>query len=201
MNGNYGYNSLKTTLIGASTTGKTSLVTRIKNNAFIDRLECTIGVSFTRLTHEGMNYELWDTAGQERFHSLLPMYFRGTRILIFVFDLSTESTFFIIEKYFKDLQAISNYKIIVVGNKLDLVNENDIKNIDYMIRDKIKKSIIADKVFDYVYISAKTGVNCDLLLDVMNKCSETITIPTREPRALTLPINPDKTIESKQCSC
>ncbi len=201
MNGNYGYNSLKTTLIGASTTGKTSLVTRIKNNTFIDRIECTIGVSFTRLTHNNMNYELWDTAGQERFHSLLPMYFRGTKILIFVFDLSTDSTFLIIEKYFKDLEPLSNYKIIIVGNKSDLVTDTDIKIIDCKIRDKIKKSIIADKIFDYVYISAKTGVNCDVLLDMMNKCSETITVPNRTPRTLDLPVNLDKTIESKQCMC
>ncbi len=37
-----------------------------------------------------IKFEIWDTAGQERFHSLAPMYYRGSHAAIIVYDISSE---------------------------------------------------------------------------------------------------------------
>ena len=50
-------NTFKTTLIGTTTTGKTSLVIRLKNKIFINESNCTIGASFMKLTDDGINYK------------------------------------------------------------------------------------------------------------------------------------------------
>ena len=194
-------NTFKTTLIGTTTTGKTSLVIRLKNKIFINESNCTIGASFMKLTNENVNYELWDTAGQERFFALLPMYFRGTRIFIYVFDLSQEHTISAIDRYYKDLNLIQNYKIIIVGNKSDLVTQDDIKNIDHKIRKKFNDSVIADKIIDYIYVSAKTGENCDILLSEMNLCAKELGAPIRTGRILDMPVKIDNEVQKSRCSC
>jgi len=35
-----------------------------------------------------VKFEIWDTAGQERFHSLAPMYYRGSQAAIIVYDVT-----------------------------------------------------------------------------------------------------------------
>ena len=47
---------LKIVLVGASTTGKTTIVNRMKYNTFNSAVSCTIGVSFSRLTRNNINY-------------------------------------------------------------------------------------------------------------------------------------------------
>ena len=32
--------------------------------------------------------DVWDTAGQERYQSLTPMYYRGAKLAIIVFDIT-----------------------------------------------------------------------------------------------------------------
>lgn len=165
-------NNFKTTIIGASTTGKTSLVRRMVHNVFSFTSECTVGVSFSKYTYNNLNYQLWDTAGQERFSSLLPMYFRSTRIFIFVFDVTTLDSVQDYDKYQHNLSNLDDYKIIVVGNKIDLfdkdkiVTEDRIEIIDRELRKKFKNITVSD----FVFVSAKTGVGMDKLIDALHKC-------------------------------
>jgi len=170
-------NILKTILIGASTTGKTTIVNRMKYNTFNSAVSCTVGVSFSRLLHNNINYELWDTAGQERYAPLLPMYFRNSKILIFVFDVSDASSLNTIDNYIKVLNSLdnlNNYKIIIVGNKIDLITENEVANIKDIIKKKFENSTIIDKIYDYIFVSAKTGVNFDIFMDQLDRCAISI---------------------------
>uniref|UniRef100_A0A4W5LRL7 Uncharacterized protein n=1 Tax=Hucho hucho TaxID=62062 RepID=A0A4W5LRL7_9TELE len=38
--------------------------------------------------HELHKFLIWDTAGQERFHSLAPMYYRGSAAAVIVYDIT-----------------------------------------------------------------------------------------------------------------
>jgi Ras-related protein Rab-5C len=183
-------NIYKVTFIGASTTGKTTLVIRLVRKYFFNITECTIGASFTKYKHNNMEYDFWDTAGQERFNSLLPMYFRGTKIFIFVFDLSEENTISNFNKYYRDLSLLpdQNYKIIIVGNKSDLVSNDTIKYIDSKIKTQLGDSCIGDKIFDYMYVSAKTGNNCDDISEKLHLCAQTIGYPEKTASVLDGPI-------------
>lgn len=162
--------SLKTTLIGESTTGKSTIVYRMRYNIFNCASECTIGASFAKLTYNDINYELWDTAGQERFFALLPMYFRGSRIILFVFDVSNEN-FKNIDSYIKLVDKIDNCQIIIIGNKIDLVKETELLYIKNNLKQRFDNSVIANKIYDYVFISAKSGKNFDNLMDILYKCA------------------------------
>jgi GTPase SAR1 family protein len=35
-----------------------------------------------------VRFEVWDTAGQERYNSLIPLYYRGARAALVVYDLT-----------------------------------------------------------------------------------------------------------------
>ena len=42
-----------------------------------------------------VKFEIWDTAGQERYHSLAPMYYRGSQAAIVVYDITNPVRIFI----------------------------------------------------------------------------------------------------------
>lgn len=195
--------TFKTTLIGDSTTGKSSIVKRMKYDTFNYGSECTIGVSFCKLTHNELNYEIWDTAGQERFRALLPMYFRSTRILIFVFDLSSIDTVHDFDRYMKDLIGLENYKIVVVGNKSDLVTENTIKLTETNLKHKFSNLPIADKIHGYVFTSAKTGEGFDNLMEMLDLCAIEIgkTMGNKDVDKRIISNNFIEAIPSSKCYC
>ncbi|EFA75929.1 Rab GTPase [Heterostelium album PN500] len=69
-----------------------------------------------------LKFELWDTAGQEKFHSLAPMYFRGAKIAIVVFDISTAESFNKAKSWTREFKSHSTEPaiMVLVGNKCDL---------------------------------------------------------------------------------
>lgn len=82
----------KVVICGEAGVGKTSLCTRLLTNRFCPEEEPTIGASFMTYDAGGATLELWDTAGQERYRSLAPMYFRGARVYMMVYDVSNAAT-------------------------------------------------------------------------------------------------------------
>jgi Ras-related protein Rab-5C len=166
--------SLKVTMIGKSTVGKTSIVTRTKYGHCDEKVFATVGVSFVEIIRDNIQYKIWDTAGQERYYSLNPMYFRDSRIIIFVFDVSDISTLDHLTKYLHDLNNIDNYWIIVVGNKIDLLNDDELNEVTHLTVDKLKESPIKDYIFTYVFVSAKTGENFETFLTKLDNCAKTI---------------------------
>jgi Ras-related protein Rab-5C len=83
---------LKLTLVGDSGVGKSSLLESLLRGRFSEYTDSTIGAAYAVHVreHEGskLKFEIWDTAGQERFHSIIPMYLRGSRCVILVYDRS-----------------------------------------------------------------------------------------------------------------
>lgn len=105
------------------------------------------------------------------------MYFRNSKILIFVFDVADTSSLNKIDNYIKvlnNLDNLNNYKIIIVGNKIDLITENETINIKDIIKIKFENSIIVDKIYDYIFVSTKTGINFDIFMDQLDRCTTSI---------------------------
>lgn len=165
--------SVKITLLGQSSTGKSSLVGRLVNNNFYPNLESTIGASFMTLKIDNIKYDIWDTAGQERFLSIAPMYYRNSDINLLVFDVSDLETIdrlvYYMEKIIYDLTL--NQHIIIVGNKTDLIDNDEIKNIDKLVKNKFSKYYDFDKQISYIYTSAKENNNCMELLESIKDIS------------------------------
>ncbi|CEP14583.1 hypothetical protein [Parasitella parasitica] len=121
---------VKLVLLGESAVGKSSLVVRFVNREYAENREPTIGAAFLTqkctVDDRTVKYEIWDTAGQERFHSLAPMYYRNAQAAIVMYDITKSSTLDKAKGWVKELQRQANSQIVIalVGNKLDLVQEN-----------------------------------------------------------------------------
>ena len=160
----------KVVLIGNSSVGKTSLVNRIIYKRMLDITNPTIGASFmahTLLTNknEKIRLNIWDTAGQERYRSMVSLYYRDVDICMLIFDISNFSVKDI-EYWIKEYTQTSNKKakIILVGNKADLLQNN----IDYYT-DAGLNILIEKYNLKFFITSVITGQNIDNILNYMGE--------------------------------
>ena len=152
----------KVSLIGDSSTGKTSILLRFIDDYFTEDTKSTIGVDFKLVSFElepkiYAKMQIWDTCGSERFKSLTSSFIKTCSAFILIFDLTRKNTFHNIDHWIKIIKENTSPKfMILIGNKSDLINE---RNID--------KEIILDycekNLFNYMEISAKNNLNIEKL--------------------------------------
>ena len=152
----------KVSLIGDSSTGKTSILLRFIDDYFSEDTKSTIGVDFKLVSLElepkvYAKMQIWDTCGSERFKSLTSSFIKTCSAFILVFDLTRRSTFKNIDHWIQIVKENTSPKfLILIGNKCDLKEE---RNID--------KDIILDycekNLFNYMELSAKNNLNIEKL--------------------------------------
>ncbi|XP_032725999.1 ras-related protein Rab-5B-like [Lontra canadensis] len=166
----------KLVLLGESEVGKSSLVLRFVKGQFHEYQESTIGVAFLTqsvcLDDTTVKFEIWDTAGQERYHSLAPMYYRGAKAAIVVYDITNQKTFTRAKTSVKELQRQASPSIVfaLVGNKADLANK-------HMVEYEEAQAYADDNSLLFMETSAKIAMN-DLFLAIAKK------LPKSEPQNL-----------------
>ncbi|KAI9598529.1 P-loop containing nucleoside triphosphate hydrolase protein [Syncephalis fuscata] len=120
--------TFKLLLIGNTNVGKSSILLRFTDDAFLppEEVSATIGVDFKVkvVDYEDKRYKLtiWDTAGQERFRTLTSSYYRGAQGVILVYDVTNRDTFEELGNWLQELNVYaSNGNIVkmIVGNKVD----------------------------------------------------------------------------------
>ena len=152
----------KISLIGDSSTGKTSILLRFIDDYFTEDTKSTIGVDFKLVSLElepkiYAKMQIWDTCGSERFKSLTSSFIKTCTAFILVFDLTRRNTFQNIDHWINIIKENTNPKfLILIGNKSDLKEER-----------VIDKEIILDycekHLFNYMEISAKNNINIEKL--------------------------------------
>ena len=129
-------------LIGNSGVGKTSFFRKLSTGDFYDKNISTIGIEKKTFNldinidnngkSEKKQFEiyLFDTAGQEKFRAITFNYFKGTDGILLIYDITDKSTFESVENWISSIrEAIGNnsneskYATILIGNKLDLIEE------------------------------------------------------------------------------
>ena len=123
--------SRKILITGSFAVGKTSLFHRFIHNTFSERYMTTIGVKVDKkemeVEGETISLILWDIAGEVAQEKVPKTYFLGASAVIYVFDLSRPQT---AENMDNDLAYIKSILpgclVKVVGNKKDLVTEDDL---------------------------------------------------------------------------
>ena len=122
----------KIIIIGDAAVGKSNILTRYSKNEFSENTKSTVGVElgvkFIKVKGINAKIQIWDTAGQERYRSITSSYYKGSHGCFIVYDITNESSFDNVEKWYEYVQkeAGKNISIILVGNKCDLENERKI---------------------------------------------------------------------------
>lgn len=70
--------------------------------------------------------QIWDTAGQEKYRAITVAHYRKALGALIVYDITRRQTFENVKFWIDSLlaQSESNICIMLVGNKLDLVEED-----------------------------------------------------------------------------
>lgn len=123
----------KTVFVGDAGCGKSSIIHRFHYNEFCDRRYSTIGGEFKsiemNIDGSKLNIQTWDTAGQERYRSLVKLYFRDADAIIFVYDVTNETSLKNIDGWVREyvLHCPSadddSVPLYLVGNKCDLPHD------------------------------------------------------------------------------
>ena len=122
----------KIVIIGDTNVGKSNILSRYLTNEFTSNTKSTVGVElgikFLKIKNTSTKIQIWDTAGQERYQAITSSYFRGSDGCFIVYDITNESSFNNIEKWFDKIHEENDKEIpvIIVGNKCDLENERKI---------------------------------------------------------------------------
>ena len=71
---------------------------------------------------------LWDTIGQEKYRSLTKIFLKGSKIIIFVYDISNKKSFQSLEFWKKIIDDIVGSELVygIVGNKIDLYDKEEV---------------------------------------------------------------------------
>ena len=97
-------NKCKVTICGDSNVGKTCLINRIAHDFFNENTISTVGCSSVSktitLTDAGkIDFDITDTADQEHYRSLNRLYYNTADIVLILFDLTNEKSFYEVKHY------------------------------------------------------------------------------------------------------
>jgi small GTP-binding protein len=178
---------LKLVLLGHKNVGKTSLFNRYVYDEF-GKTSMTIGAYFgmkqCKVNDRTCNLAIWDTAGEEKFDSLTNFYCRNARAALVCYDITNYETFQGLQRWVDKVtsEAEKNCACILVGNKLDIVEDNpQLRQVETAEAKRYASSIGAL----LVEASAKSGKNVNEMFEqLVLKCFEqqADTIYKQEPR-------------------
>ncbi|XP_061814768.1 ras-related protein Rab-42b [Nerophis lumbriciformis] len=146
-------------MLGDSTVGKSSLLKRYTEDAYLETLDETVGVDFYvhfLQVEPGVRVKLqfWDTAGQERFRSVTRSYYRNSVGALLVFDLANRASFQHVREWHAEVcERVQPHRVlfVLVGHKSDqaerAVSREEAEELALLLGTP------------YVEASAKTGQN------------------------------------------
>ena len=124
---------IKAILLGNVGVGKTNLINVSIGLPFNKNEKSTISNTFVTKTvtieKKEFNIDLWDTAGQEKYHNITKIFFKGSQIVIFVYDITSSQSFQDLQKWINlTVDTVDGtYVCGIVGNKNDLYLKGEVE--------------------------------------------------------------------------
>ncbi|UCC20471.1 MAG: GTP-binding protein [Promethearchaeota archaeon] len=150
----------KICIVGNFAVGKTTLLHQYLERRFISNVTTTIGsnffVKYLKIPNvkNPITLQIWDLAGQEHFKWIRHEFYKGAKGIVYVFDLINRRTFDDLKKWKNEIEkSIEEYSSVLIGNKSDLLNPENIK-INKEECDDLKNFLGACGYFE---TSAKSG--------------------------------------------
>ena len=152
---------LKIILLGNTSVGKSSIIKRYSENKFEDIFISTVGIDLIEkeisIKGQKIILNIVDTSGQERYKSLSNNYIRASDGIIFVYDITNETSFKAINTWIKLAEdQEQDFQAILVGNKIDL---EDLRQIT---KDEVNKLAQIKNIKSFE-TSAKENINIELI--------------------------------------
>jgi len=131
--------SVKVVLLGESGVGKTCIISQFTSNKFNPRCATSVSAQFISKTMEfpqyqkSIKFDIWDTVGQEKYRSLAKIFYKDAKVIIFVYDITTEFSFNALKNFWykETINNADNDPIFaVVANKIDLYQDEQVNNND-----------------------------------------------------------------------
>ena len=152
-------------LLGEAGCGKTSIISRYALDRFDSNYFTTYSSTFLSkiFEYKGKKYNIniWDTVGQEKFRSLTKIFIKGTKICLFVYDITNKHSFEEINFWLEQAKQIADKDVVfgMAGNKNDLIAKQQVND-----KDAIKFAEENNIIFGQTS-AAKNKSSVDSLLD------------------------------------
>ena len=105
-----------------------------------------------RMNIFGKDYELrlWDTAGQEQYRALTKLFYKDSKVVIFVYDITNKKSFTELNFWINEIkESLGDEPVLgIVGNKYDL---NEFQEVD----DDVAKKFAEEKGMKFKLVSTK----------------------------------------------
>lgn len=156
--------AFKIVFIGDSGVGKSSIIGKYNTGIMPLDINPTVGAAYVSkiVPFEDIELELriWDTAGQETYHSLTPIYFRGSSIGFVVFDITQRTSFDNVANWIKQLREFAGEEVVtvIVANKIDLEHKRVVSSQEMNALAKDMRVLCAET-------SAKDGAGIQKMLE------------------------------------
>ncbi|KAM7386917.1 hypothetical protein PAMA_009508 [Pampus argenteus] len=161
--------AFKVMLVGDSGVGKTCLLVRFKDGAFLaGSFISTVGIDFRNkvLNIDGLKVKLqiWDTAGQERFRSVTHAYYRDAHALLLLYDVTNKTSFDNIQAWLTEIHEYAQQDVVLMllGNKADATHERVVKRED-------GERLAKEFGVPFMETSARSGLNVELAFTAVAK--------------------------------
>ena len=157
-------------LLGDSSVGKSCIFKRLTGNSFSENQISTLGtekaiINFDELeidknTRQNFKIVLFDTAGQERYRAITKSYFRDSQGIVLIYSIVDEESFKHIEAWLDSIKdSLSDWKrsgyiVMLLGNKLDIAEEN--KEQRMILKEEAEKICSEQGIYWGGECSAKT---------------------------------------------
>ena len=124
---------IKMILVGESGVGKTNLINIMRDKDFDSDIESTTHCSFfnTKINIDNVDITLylWDTIGQEKLRAQTTIFFKNSKIVVLVYDITNKASFEKLEGWHELVKENLGDNIVlgVLGNKKDLFLSEEVK--------------------------------------------------------------------------
>ncbi len=128
------FSQYKIVVAGDALVGKTQLVSVFTRRNFEHKPTTGADITFIKLKSptEGSSSTtaiFWDLSGQPAFNKVRPIFYEGAHAIIYIFDVTRESTVISLPDWVKETKRIiPNSPAVLIGNKVDLKNNREVSD-------------------------------------------------------------------------
>ena len=158
--------SIKISLLGNSGVGKTCIIKRYSENIYEENSKsncASYSQKLLKINDKEIQLDIWDTAGQEKYRSMGRRFYKGSNIVLLVYDITCLESFNDLKEiWYNELKTYGEkYTVVaIVGNKSDCYEDEKVKDADAQ---QFADSINAT----FMLTSAKKGDNIDVLFETL----------------------------------